>query len=181
MVVDDPEQGGTPGYGGGVPPVPDAIWRKFLDDTEQAIRASTPRELSAQERAAEVRPDPAHPQGKRRQIRRGVFSETGPGSLDAVGEVWEPEEVWTRPAWRDMDGPARRRRVGRVFHAVAAALLTAGLLCRASNDPGDPDGTPGEAASQQSEPLLPDGVPTETGLPSAPAYTGTPPPTPRTG
>ncbi|MFJ9543796.1 hypothetical protein ACIRPX_42210 [Streptomyces sp. NPDC101225] len=178
MAAEDPEEGGTPGEGGGVPPVPDTVWRKFLEDTEQAIQASATRELSARERAAGVRPDPAGPQGPGQRKRTGAPAED---SLDAVGEVWEPEDVWPGPPWREMDGPARCRRVGRILSAIAAVLVAVGALSYASSRSGVPGGTPGDTASQQSEPLLPNGVPTETGLPSAPAYAGTPPPMPRTG
>ena len=181
MPAEDPGQGGTPGDGDSVPPIPDTVWRKFRDDTEQAIRASAPRELSARERAAAACPDPADAESPWKERRGGASSETGPVSLDAVGEVWEPEELWPGPEWRDMDGPARCRRAGRTLAAIAAVLVAVGVLSYASSRSSAPGTPPGDATSQQSEEALPDRVPAGTDTPSAPAYAGTPPPTPPTG
>lgn len=181
MVAEDPSQGGTPDDGGGVPPIPDTVWRRFLDDTEQAIRDSAPREPSARERASWSRPDPADSQRVWRERQRGASVEPRSASFDAVGEVRQPEDPLPGPAWRDMDGPARWRRAGRVLATVAAVLVAAGALSQASSRSDAPGGTPTGVTSQQSEEVVPDGVPTATAPPSAPAYAGTPPPRPRTG
>jgi deazaflavin-dependent oxidoreductase (nitroreductase family) len=181
VVAEDPGQGGTSDDGGGVPPIADTVWRRFLGDTEQAIRASAPRELSAWERAAGSRPDPVDSHGVQKEPQGGAPVEPRPASFDAVGEVWQPDEQRPGPAWRDLDGPARWRRVGRTLATVAALLVAAGALSHASSRPDVPDGTPTGATSQQSEEVLPDGAPTATAPPPAPAYAGTPPPRPRTG
>ncbi|WP_329533160.1 hypothetical protein OG568_24895 [Streptomyces sp. NBC_01450] len=44
-----------------------------------------------------------------------------------------------------------------------------------------PDGKPDEGATQQSENVLPDGVPTATGVPPGPTYAGTSSAAPRNG
>ncbi|MGQ4388726.1 hypothetical protein [Streptomyces sp. SAS_270] len=103
--------------------------------------------------------------------------EIGSAPLEAVGELWELEDRPPGPAWRDMDSRARRRRAGRVLGMAAAVILAVGALSRLPTGSGYPDGTSGDGTSQQSEDVVPDGVPT---LPSATAYTGTLPPTPRT-
>ncbi|WP_406312534.1 hypothetical protein OHA48_29605 [Streptomyces sp. NBC_00114] len=53
-------------------------------------------------------------------------------------------------------------------------------LSQASGRSGAPGGAPTVTISQQSDEVLPDGVPTATAPPSAPAYAGTLPPRPRT-
>ncbi|WP_427164654.1 hypothetical protein ACQF4J_04560 [Streptomyces sp. C1-1] len=181
MVAEDPGQGGTPDEEGAVPPIPDTIWRRFLGDTEQAIRASAPREPSARERAAGSHPDPADSHGVRQERREDAPAEPWSASFDAVGEVWQPEERRPAPAWRDMDGPTRWRRVGHVLATVAAVLVAVGALSQASSRSGTPGGTPTVATSQQSDEVLPDDVPTANAPPSAPAHAGTLPPRPRTG
>lgn len=177
MVAEDPDRDGTPGDGSGLPPVPDTVWLKFLGDTEQAIRVSAPREPSARERAGGAGPGSTGAQ----HVRHPGGHASGEPGADAVGELWEPEDAWSGQAWRDLDGPARRRRVGRALVAVVAVLVAVGTLSYGSSRSGAPDGRPGSATSQQSEEVLPDGVPTQTGQPSAPAYAGTPPPMPSTG
>lgn len=64
--------------------------------------------------------------------------------------------------------------MGRVLAAIAAAVLAIGALSRWPAGPGSSGGTPGDATSQQSEDVVPDGAPTATGLPTTPAYAGTP-------
>ena len=176
MVSEGPRWNGAGSEGDDAPRTPDAVWRKFHGDNEQAIRASAPREPSAQERSAGARNDSAGTESSRRQWR------TDPAHsrpMDAVGEVWEAEDRWPGAAWRDMDTPARRRHVGRILAAIAAAALVVGALSLWPSERGVSDGAPDEITSQQSESVLPDGVPTWTGLPSA-APTGTRAPTSRT-
>ena len=66
--------------------IPDTVWRKFLNDTEQAIRASAPEELSARERAAVGRPHPTG--GCRRSLnlsqKSGVAERTGTPTGEAL-------------------------------------------------------------------------------------------------
>ncbi|MCX4885688.1 hypothetical protein [Streptomyces sp. NBC_00847] len=181
MAAEDPGQGGSPDEGGGVPSIPDAVWRRFLGDTEQAIRASAPRELSARERAVGSRPDPADSHSMRQEQRGNASVEPPPASFDAVGEAWQPDDPLPGPAWRDMAGPARLRRAGRILATVALVLVAVGALSYASSRSGAPGGTPTGATSQQSEEVLPDGVPTESESPSAPTSSGTLPPRARTG
>lgn len=75
------------------------------------------------ERASVVRPDSAGTESSRRQ-RRSDLAQLRPA--ESVGEAWEPEDGWPSAAWRDMDGPARRRRVGLILAAVTAVVLAAG-------------------------------------------------------
>jgi hypothetical protein len=116
-----------------------------------------------------------------RQQQRGNASvEPPPTSCDAVGEAWQPEDPPPGPAWRDMDGPARLRRAGRILTTVAVVLVAVGALSYASSHSGVPGGAPAGVTSQQSEAALPDGVPTESDSPFAPASADTLPPKPRT-
>ncbi|MEU9154967.1 hypothetical protein AB0D59_31520 [Streptomyces sp. NPDC048417] len=180
MVAEHPAGNGGLGGEDSGPAVPDAVRRRFLDDTEQAIRASAPREPSAQERAAGVRSRPTGRTAARR-CRRATERDSGPNRMgDPVGDLWDPEDPWTATAWRDLDGRGRRRRAGRVL-AVVAAIAAVGALAHVPTRSAFPDGRPDEGITQQSEDVLPDGVPTATGPPTGSAYAGTPSPTPRTG
>ncbi|MEU1306409.1 hypothetical protein [Streptomyces shenzhenensis] len=138
-----PDSDRPKGEGDGTPPVPDTVWQKFLDDTERAIRRSAPREPSAWERTAPP-PEP-----------------------DAVGELWQRPDPWPGPAWRDMDGPARRRRVGRVLGTLAAAALALSALSLLPAGSGGGPASADDATSQQSEDV-PDRLPTATASPTLP-------------
>ncbi|MFF0227946.1 hypothetical protein [Streptomyces sp. NPDC004629] len=150
MSTRQPDSEGPTGGGDGTPPVPDTVWQRFLDDSERAIRRSAPREPSARERAA---PPPAAPQP------------------DAVGELWQPRDLSYGPAWRDLDGPARRRRVGRVLGTIAAAALALSALSLLPAGSGGSPAGPDEATRQQSEDL-PDPLPTATASPTGPTPPG---------
>ncbi|MDT0386624.1 hypothetical protein [Streptomyces dubilierae] len=137
---------GTPGGPDGVPPVPDEVWLRFLMDSESAIRASAPREPSARERAGGRQPQPAQ----------------------SVGDLWQPEELWVRVAWRDLDRRARARRVGRVVATAAAVALALGAWSRLATGPGTGD-RPGDATVRQVEGAtvgLPTATPGPSGSPS---------------
>ncbi|CAL9360096.1 hypothetical protein SUDANB108_00641 [Streptomyces sp. enrichment culture] len=129
-----------PGEPDGVPSPPDEVWLRFLTDTESALRASAPREPSARERAAGRPVQP--PQ--------------------AVGDLWQPEDLWVRVAWRDLDRRARARRVGRVVATAAAVALALGAWSRLATGTGD---RPGDATVRQV-PGTTVGLPTPTPRPS---------------
>ncbi|MET9392901.1 hypothetical protein ABZY20_21310 [Streptomyces sp. NPDC006624] len=148
MTTDEPDDGrGQPGRPDGAAPLPDEVWLKFLTDSESAIRASAPREPSAKERASGRQPQPAY----------------------AVGDLWQPEDLWVRVAWRDLDRRARTRRVGRVVATAAAVALALGAWAQLSAGPGTGD-RPGPGPVRQVEGAT---APTATPLP-----TGSPVPQP---
>ncbi|MBD0422424.1 hypothetical protein H0H10_25250 [Streptomyces sp. TRM S81-3] len=134
MTTPWPGSGGTPEEPDGAPAVPEAVWQKFLADSECAIRASAPREPAARERTPDWRPEPPVT-----------------GGTEAVGELWQAEDVWTGPAWRDLDGRARLRRVGRVIGTAAAVTLALTAWSRLSTDSVVPADGPGETIGQQLE------------------------------
>lgn len=138
--------GRTPWDGDGTVSVPDEVWRMFLTDSESAIRRSAPREPSARERAVPGRGEPRHAEGT---------------TAGAVGELWQPEDRWGGPMWRDMDSRARRRRVGRAVGAVAALAMLLGALSQLPASSRNPYRDPRGTTSQQSEDA-PDDLPTTT-------------------
>ncbi|MEU0112620.1 hypothetical protein ABZ137_02560 [Streptomyces bobili] len=91
------------------PTEPESIWLKFLNDSEEAIRRSAPREASAQAR----------------MFLRGSAPVR---QTDLVGDVWEPEDDWPEPAWRDLSTRDRIRKVLRALAAVAAVVALLGLF-----------------------------------------------------
>ncbi|GAP52109.1 hypothetical protein [Streptomyces azureus] len=129
MTTEGPGGGrGTPDEPDGAPPVPDDVWLRFLTDSEHAIRASAPREPSARERAAGRQLQPPH----------------------TVGDLWQPEDLWVRVAWRDLDRRAKARRVGRVVATAAAVALALGAWSQLSAGAGT--GTrPGTGTVRQVE------------------------------
>ena len=104
------------------------MWLRFLTDSESAIRVSAPREPSAAERAAGRRLQPPH----------------------AVGDLWQPEELWVRVAWQDLDRPAKLRRVGRVVATAAAVGLALGAWSQLSTG-AETGHRPGESTVRQVE------------------------------
>ncbi|MGW8061500.1 hypothetical protein ACVV2G_04255 [Streptomyces ziwulingensis] len=156
-----PDNGATPA---GVPPVPEDVWRRFLEDDERAIRASAPREPSARERTAGRRPGPAPA---------------------AVGELWYPEDPGAGPAWRDLDGRARLRRIGRVIGTAAAVALALTAWSQLTTGPGTPGGGPADTIGQRLEesPVLPSAAslaPTASGSASPALFEPGPSAVPRT-
>ncbi|GGX31908.1 hypothetical protein [Streptomyces lomondensis] len=149
MTTEGPGGRGTPDEPDGVPSIPDEVWSRFLTDSESAIRASAPREPSATERAAGRRPQSPH----------------------AVGDLWQPEELWVRVAWRDLDRGAKVRRVGRVVATAAAVALALGAWSQLSTGAG-PGSRPGTGTVRQVEGATAR-MPTTTPFPS-----GTPVPEP---
>lgn len=145
--------GGPRGYDGGMPAVPDEVWARFAHDTERAIARSAPREPSARERAGGGGIDapgwnPGEAVGSAWIPAEPTASAWNPA--EAVGELWQPEVRPARPAWRDLDARARRRRIARLLGAAGAVVL---LWAVASGAPVGPrDGyAPGDATVKQSE------------------------------
>ncbi|MFI0570880.1 hypothetical protein [Streptomyces tendae] len=165
MTASGPGSGGTPGEPDGTPAVPEYVWRQFLEDDERAIRASAPREPSARDRVPGWRPQepsvdhpgrpdlPGHPGGADRPDR--------PGHIDrargTVGEAWRREETWAGTPWRELDGRARLRRVGRVAGTAAAVALALTAWSQLSTGPAGPGGEPAETIGRPLEesPALP--------------------------
>jgi hypothetical protein len=150
VTTEGPGRGrGTPDEPDGTPPIPDDVWLRFLTDSEHAIRASAPREPSAQERAAGLRLQPPY----------------------AVGDLWQPEDLWVRVAWRDLDRRAKARRVGRVVATAAAVALALGAWSQLSTGAGAGP-RPGTGTVRQVEGAtarLPTATPFPSGSP-APAH-----------
>ncbi|MFF7795704.1 hypothetical protein [Streptomyces sp. NPDC007991] len=135
---------GTPEEPDGTPPIPDDVWQRFLTDTEHAIRACAPREPSAQERAAGRRLQPAY----------------------AVGDLWQPEDVWVRVPWGDLDRRAKVRRVGRVVATAAAVALALGAWSQLSAGTGTRPGTGTVRQVEGATARLPTATPFPSGSPA---------------
>ncbi|MFI2511179.1 hypothetical protein [Streptomyces sp. NPDC018972] len=158
MTAQRPDDGGTPKErDDGTPSLPEDVWQRFLTDNERAIRATAPREPSALQRA-----------------RAGGGAPREDSDVEAVGDLWHPDDPWDGPSWREMDRRARLRRVGRVVGTAAAIALALGVWSQLSSA-GTPDGEPGDTVLQQSE-EAPAELPTATSLP--PELTSPPPSAP---
>ncbi|WP_395573282.1 hypothetical protein [Streptomyces sp. BK79] len=169
----------APGEPDGPPSVPEYVWRKFLEDDERAIRASAPREPAALDRTPGWRPGP--PDGTATPPAGRVPSGR---SRDPVGELWHPEDPASDRAWRDLDGRARLRRIGRVVGTAAAVALALTAWSQLSAGSGTPGGGPAETIGQRLEesPLLPTAAslaPTASGSASPAAFAPTPSTVPR--
>ncbi|WP_031043285.1 hypothetical protein [Streptomyces sp. NRRL F-5650] len=144
--------GDAPQGPGGTPSVPEYVWRLFLEDDERAIRASAPREPAARDRLPGRPPQPpaGHP-------GRALAPAPAPAPAPTVGEAWQAEDTWAGPAWRELDGRARVRRIGRVLGTAAAAALALTAWSHLSAGPVVPDGGPAETIGQRLEesPALP--------------------------
>lgn len=70
---------------------------------------------------------------------------------DAVGELWQPDDPWASPTWRELDGRARLRRVGRVIVTAASITLALGAWSWLSTSADTPDERPDGAIVQQME------------------------------
>ncbi|WP_435879603.1 hypothetical protein [Streptomyces flaveolus] len=221
MTASGPDGGATPEEQDGTPSVPAEVWRKFLADSEEAIRATAPREPSARERSqghrprppatgpardgrlgagpgtggfpgsgdahpapdplldadadtflgtgalpgSDARPSPdlrpgAYPRPRPRPgaVRPGSGASPGGDGVDAVGDLWCPQEPWAGPAWRELDGRARLRRAGRVVGTAAAVALALTAWSQLSTGPGTPARGPGDTIGRRLE---------ETALPTA--------------
>ncbi|MEU0224304.1 hypothetical protein ABZ177_08130 [Streptomyces sp. NPDC006284] len=151
------DSGAAPDGPDGVPPVPEDVWRRFLQDDERAIRASAPREPSARERL----PDGGGPDA-------GPWA--GPASA-GVGEPWHPEDPWARPAWRELDTRARLRRTGRVIGTAAALALALTAWSQLSAGGGTPGGGPADTIGRRPEGPVPSTAATLAPTATGPAST----------
>ncbi|MFE0414565.1 hypothetical protein [Streptomyces tendae] len=153
MTASGPGSGATPGEPDGTPAVPEYVWRLFLEDDERAIRASAPREPSARDRVPGWRPEepsvdhPDHPGRPGHPGRSGHADRT----RGTVGEEWRREETWAGTPWRELDGRARLRRVGRVAGTAAAVALALTAWSQLSTGPAAPGGEPAETIGQRLE------------------------------
>ncbi|MFB6550639.1 hypothetical protein [Streptomyces sp. NPDC056405] len=143
---EQPDQPDQPDQPGGTPSVPEYVWRQFLEDDERAIRASALREPAARDRTPGWRPRP--PGGADTHTHTDAPAARPSG---VVGELWHPEDPWTGPAWRALDGRARVRRVGRVIGTAAAVALALTAWSQLSTGPGTPGGGPAETIGQHLE------------------------------
>ncbi|MEV5169162.1 hypothetical protein AB0K66_31660 [Streptomyces werraensis] len=159
MTAQGPDDGGTPRHReDGVPSLSDDVWQRFLMDSEQAIRTSAPKEPSAVQRAAGRSPD-LPPPAPAKPPRHDA--------PDVVGDLWQPDDPWEGPAWRDLDARARLRRIARVVGTAAAIALALGAWSQLSTGAGTPAEGPGGTVLQQSEEApvtLPPGTSVPAGL-----------------
>jgi hypothetical protein len=163
-----------PGGGQGTPEERDGalsgseeVWLKFLADSEGAIRRSAPREPSARERATRRHPGTIDADSTERRSRH-PYEEPADCETDAVGELWQPDDPWAGPTWRELDGRARLRRVSRVMVTAAAITLALGAWSWLSTSADTPDERPDGTIVQQVEDAPPGQSPA-TRFPTGPA------------
>ncbi|MEU4654529.1 hypothetical protein AB0G32_11350 [Streptomyces sp. NPDC023723] len=137
------------GAGAGSGGTPDEVWQKFLTDSEDAIRASAPREPSARDRTPGWRPLPATP-----------------GPAETVGELWRPDDTEPEPAWRELDGRGRCRRVARVLVTAAAVVVALTVWSQLTSESQVPSGGPGDRLVERLE-EAPATLPTAAPAPAA--------------
>ncbi|MEV7891828.1 hypothetical protein ACWD3I_48335 [Streptomyces sp. NPDC002817] len=166
MTTQGPGGNGTPEEPDGTPSGTEEIWLKFLTDSEAAIRRSAPKELSARERAPGRRPRPADTD-RSEQRPRHTHEGAAAYETDAVGDLWQPDDPWAGPAWRDLDNRAKLRRVGRVAVSAAAIILALGAWSWLSTSSDTPHNTPDNTLVQQLEEPLPELSPTTRFPPGA--------------
>ncbi|MFG2325649.1 hypothetical protein [Streptomyces sp. NPDC048568] len=183
MTASGPDRGATPGEPdepGGTPPVPEHVWRLFLEDDEHAIRASAPREPSARDRTPGWQPGPpaSGPLGP-------PYARPAPAPAPGtVGEAWRPEDPWAGPGWRELDRRARLRRIGRVIGTATAVALALTAWSQLSTGPGTPGGEPADTIGRRLDespalPTLASLAPTESGTASPAAFAPAPTAIPR--
>ncbi|MFF8677059.1 hypothetical protein ACF07F_04020 [Streptomyces sp. NPDC015237] len=181
MTAWGPDRGATPGEPdepGGTPPVPEHVWRLFLEDDEHAIRASAPREPSARDRTPGRQPgSPATGPSGPSYARPAPVAGT-------VGEAWRPEDPWAGPGWRELDRRARLRRIGRVLGTATAVALALTAWSQLSTGPGTPGGEPADTIGRRLDespalPTLASLAPTESGTASPAAFEPAPTAIPR--
>lgn len=123
----------------GASSVPSAVWTRFAEDNEEAIRLSAPRELSALERSARL-PD-----------RGGDDHSCAPadGSVQWVGEGYDAPHG--QQAWRDMSERERWRYLAQVL--LVGIVMTAFLLAvpRGAPVPDTVDSSPGDAVLHETK------------------------------
>ncbi|MHC5906400.1 hypothetical protein ACVNF4_21220 [Streptomyces sp. S6] len=122
-----------------MPEISDDDWEKFLRESEEGAARDAPKEPSARARMVTARLK----------------------EQEARGEL--PEGWRTGPAWREMDGRARRRRRMWALVGIPLAAALAVVAMKPSVIPGDPfgTGTTGSTGDVAATPLPP-----ETAAPS---------------
>ncbi|MEU0215341.1 hypothetical protein ABZ281_09510 [Streptomyces sp. NPDC006265] len=172
MTTPEPDRQGTPDGSDATPSDTGDVWLKFLADNERAIRESAPKEPSAQERASARTPRRRLDAGRQHPPGRRPDHAPTDDRADAVGDLWQPESP--EPAWRELNGPARLRRAGRVIATAAAIGLALGAWSWLSTTAGDPAHQPGVGTVQELE-EAPDAIPTTSPVPTAVASASTVP------
>lgn len=105
----------------------DEIWRRFLEDSEHAIRRTAPREPSARERIeAAARARAAYAPSAESQAR---------SEIEAVGDLWQPTAAPVRPPWKTLDGRGRLWRATRIVGTVSALIAVLATMSRLSTGP----------------------------------------------
>lgn len=150
MVAQGAGRGGASDDRDDIPSIPEEVWRKFLADSEPAIRASAPREPSARERAP-GRPSPPPVTDETTPRARRPYVPAAHDETDAVGELWQPEDAWTGPKWREPDGRGRLRRVGRALGTAAAITLALAAWAHLPTGTGGAHQAPDETSVGQPE------------------------------
>ncbi|MHC3469522.1 hypothetical protein ACYF6T_12475 [Streptomyces sp. 7R007] len=158
----------------GASPVPDQVWQRFLEDSDSSILGSAPREPSARERAALARLRALDvPAVQRPSEWRPGGGDRDAVAVEAVGELWQPEDLRPGPAWHELDQRGRRRRGARVLGTIVAVVALVGALSQLSaGSTSETYGDDGDTASQQSEESS-EPLPTAAGGPSVPPSTST--------
>ncbi|MFE1248008.1 hypothetical protein [Streptomyces sp. NPDC058735] len=163
---------GTPGDPYGTPGTPgaqDEVWLRFLTDSESAIRACALKEPSADERVSGRAPRPAADREteRPRPLADGHDDHPSPVGSEAVGALWQRDYMTAGPAWRDLDGRARLRLVGRAVTTAVAIALALVVWSRLSPDSGTGTGEPTGDVVQQLEDA-PGDLPATTPAPQRP-------------
>lgn len=142
MTIPGPDGEEVPDEPDAVPPAADELWLRFLMDSEQSIRTSAPREPSAQERVSARQPPHREP-GRTARAEPRFRDARANDWTNTVGDPWQPDDPW--PLWRDLDGPARIRRLGRAVVTAAAIAVALGAWSILSTRAGVPGDGPGGA------------------------------------
>lgn len=136
----------------------DEFWQQFLRDSERVTGESAPNEPSAQERMDRA-------ERLRAGDRDASDRQNVQGRIEAVGELYDPEDSWQGPVWQDMDARARRRLIGRILGLATAIVVVLGAMSQLCSGSGSGVDRPGDTVSTQSDDVLSQ-VPTG---PAAPA------------
>ncbi|MEV0529877.1 hypothetical protein AB0I66_41330 [Streptomyces sp. NPDC050439] len=127
----------------------DAMWHRFLQDSEDDIRRTAPQEASAQERIEAA--------AQRLETGRAP-QQPPPNALEAIGELWQPAPSQDQPAWHDLDGWGRVRRASGVLSAAVVLIAMLAALSRPPSGTGPESDLPGGVTLQQTEEAS-DGLP----------------------
>ena len=108
--------GGSPDHGDATGPVSDEQWAELVRRAEEG-GADAPKEPSARARTVTAR---------LRALDEEAARGRGRGRKGRPAEQWQPEGWRTGPAWREMNGRARKRR--RVAGVLGMALVLGALV-----------------------------------------------------